>query len=73
VLGLRGASPDGVRHLRRPRAVPLQRHGTIIVSCKGCGERHAYRREEFRRFVVRPGAPSVVAMPLGDAAANELR
>jgi hypothetical protein len=47
--------------------------GTIIVSCKGCGERHAYRREEFRRFVVRPGAPSVVAMPLGDAAANELR
>jgi hypothetical protein len=40
----------------------FQGPGAIIVSCKRCGERHAYRREEFKRFVIRADSPSVIAL-----------
>jgi hypothetical protein len=45
--------------------------GAIVVACKRCGERHAYRREEFKRFVIRAKAPSIIA--LTDAPVYELR
>jgi hypothetical protein len=49
----------------------FQGPGTIIVACKHCGERHAYRREEFKRFVIRADAPSIIS--LSEAPALELR
>jgi hypothetical protein len=45
--------------------------GAIVVACKRCGERHAYRREEFKRFVIRAGAPSIIA--LAESPTYELR
>ena len=36
--------------------------GAMVVSCKRCGERHAYRREEFKRFVIRASTPNLIAL-----------
>jgi hypothetical protein len=45
--------------------------GAIVVKCKRCGERHAYRREEFKRFVIHASAPNIIA--LSDAPTQALR